>query len=37
MEFEQQYTTLLAGDSTATVSGNSLELSSPRGVLRFTR
>lgn len=37
MEFEQQYTTLLAGDSTATVSGNSLELSSARGVLRFTR
>jgi heat shock protein HslJ len=37
MEFEQQYTTLLAGDSAAIVSGNSLELSSARGVLRFTR
>jgi heat shock protein HslJ len=37
MEFEQEYARLLAGDSTTTVSGNTLELSSGRGVLRFTR
>ena len=37
MDFEQDYTRLLAGDSTITLSGNTLELSSARGVLRFTR
>jgi heat shock protein HslJ len=37
MDFEQQYTRLLSGDSTITLSGNTLELSSARGLLRFTR
>jgi heat shock protein HslJ len=37
MAFESQYTSLLAGDSTASVSNTTLVLSSDRGVLRFTR
>jgi len=37
MAFESTYTSLLAGDSTVTVSEGSLVLSSARGVLRFTR
>ena len=37
MEFESVYTSLLSGDSTVTLSGNSLVLSSTRGVLRFSR
>jgi len=37
MAFENRYTTLLSGDSTVTLSGSTLSLSSPRGVLRFTR
>jgi heat shock protein HslJ len=37
MEFESTYTTLLSGESTVTLSGNSLVLSSGRGVLRFSR
>ena len=37
MEFESIYTSLLSGDSTVTLSGNSLVLSSTRGVLRFSR
>jgi heat shock protein HslJ len=37
MAFESSYTRLLAGESAATVSGNTLVLSSDRGVLRFTR
>jgi heat shock protein HslJ len=37
MAFENTYTTLLSGESTATLSGNSLVLSSARGVLRFSR
>ena len=37
MAFENAYTSLLAGDSTVTLSTNSLTLSSARGVLRFTR
>jgi heat shock protein HslJ len=35
--FESSYTRLLAGESAATVTGNTLVLSSDRGVLRFTR
>jgi heat shock protein HslJ len=35
--FENAYTTLLSGDSTVTVSGGTLVLSSPRGILRFGR
>jgi hypothetical protein len=37
MAFENAYTSLLAGDSTVALSGNSLTLSSARGVLRFSR
>jgi heat shock protein HslJ len=37
MAFESAYTSVLVGASTATVSGNTLTLSSSRGVLRFTR
>ena len=37
MEFEKAYVTLLAGESNAQLDGNSLTLSSPRGVLRFRR
>jgi heat shock protein HslJ len=35
--FENDYTTLLSGESTVTLSSNALALSSARGVLRFTR
>ena len=37
MTFESAYTALLSGDSTTAISGNSLTLSSARGVLTFTR
>jgi heat shock protein HslJ len=37
MAFENAYTSLLGGESTVTVSGGTLVLSSARGVLRFTR
>lgn len=37
MAFESAYTTLLAGDSTVTLSGSRLTLSSARGTLTFTR
>jgi heat shock protein HslJ len=37
MAFENAYTSLLSGDSTITLSGNTLVLSSSRGVLRFAR
>jgi len=37
MAFENTYTTMLAGDSTVTVSDRLLVLTSARGVLRFTR
>jgi heat shock protein HslJ len=37
MEFENTYTRLLGGDGTVTLSGDSLVLSSSRGVLRFAR
>jgi heat shock protein HslJ len=37
MEFENTYTRVLDGPSTVTLSGNTLVLSSPRGVLQFTR
>ena len=37
MAFEGTYTTLLSGDSTVTLPGNTLVLSSARGVLRFAR
>jgi heat shock protein HslJ len=37
MAFENTYTEIVAGDSTVAVLGNKLTLSSPRGVLRFTR
>lgn len=37
MAFENTYTALLSGESTVTLSGNSLTLSSARGVLRFSR
>ncbi len=37
MAFESQYTGLLAGESTAVVSGGTLTLSSARGTLRLTR
>lgn len=37
MEFESIYTRLLSGDSTVTLSDRGLQLSSGRGVLRFTR
>jgi heat shock protein HslJ len=37
MEFENTYTRLLGGEGTVTLSGDSLVLSSSRGVLRFAR
>ena len=37
MQFESEYTSLLSGESTVTLSGNTLVLSSARGVLRFSR
>jgi heat shock protein HslJ len=37
MEFENTYTRLLGGEGTVTLSGDSLVLSSSRGVLRFVR
>jgi heat shock protein HslJ len=37
MAFENTYTKLLGGDSTVTLSGDTLVLSSARGVMRFTR
>ena len=37
MEFESIYTSLLSGDSTVTLSAQSLLLSSGRGTIRFTR
>jgi heat shock protein HslJ len=37
MVFGDAYTRLLAGESAVTVTGNTLVLSSARGVLRFTR
>lgn len=37
MAFESTYTRLLSGDSTVTLSRDTLTLSSARGVLRFTR
>jgi heat shock protein HslJ len=37
MAFENAYTSVLSGDSTITMSGSTLVLSSARGVLRFTR
>ena len=37
MEFENTYTRLLGGEETVTLSGDSLVLSSSRGVLRFAR
>jgi heat shock protein HslJ len=37
MEFENAYTRLLGGEGTVTLSGDSLVLSSSRGVLRFAR
>ena len=37
MAFESLYTTVLGGDSTVTIMGDTLELSSARGVLRFAR
>lgn len=37
MAFENTYTGMLSGDSAVTLSGTTLELSSVRGVLRFTR
>ena len=37
MEFENIYTRLLGGEGTVTLSGDSLLLSSSRGVLRFAR
>jgi len=37
LAFGNGYTSLLSGDSTITLSSNTLVLSSPRGVLRFAR
>ena len=37
MDFESAYTALLSGDSTTLITGNTLTLSSARGVLTFTR
>ena len=37
MAFETAYTAVLSGQSTATVSGNTLVLSSSRGILQFSR
>jgi heat shock protein HslJ len=37
MTFENTYTLLIAGDSTVSLNGNQLVLTSSRGILRFTR
>ena len=37
MAFENAYMKLLGGESTVALSGGTIELTSPRGVLRFTR
>jgi heat shock protein HslJ len=37
MAFENRYTTVLSGDSTLTLTDNTLTLSSARGMLRFAR
>jgi heat shock protein HslJ len=37
MAFENAYMKLLGGESTVSLSGGTLELTSPRGALRFTR
>ena len=37
MAFENTYMKLLSGESTVSLSGGNVELTSPRGVLRFTR
>jgi len=37
MAFENAYTKLLGGESTVSLSGGTLVLTSPRGVLRFTQ
>ena len=37
MAFENTYMKLLAGESTVSLSGSNVELTSTRGVLRFTR
>jgi len=37
MAFENAYMKLLGGESTVSLSGGTLELTSPRGVLHFTR
>jgi hypothetical protein len=37
MAFENMYTMILAGDSTVSMLGSKLTLTSPRGVLRFER
>jgi len=37
MDFENAYTRILGGEGTITLSGASLVVSSPRGVLRFAR
>jgi len=37
MAFESAYVEILAGDSAARIDGNSLTLTSPRGMLRFRR
>jgi heat shock protein HslJ len=37
MAFENQYTRLLAGDSSVTLSGNTLMLASSRGTLHYSR
>jgi heat shock protein HslJ len=37
MAFENTYTKLLGGESTVSLSGRTLVMTSPRGVLRFKR
>jgi len=37
MAFENTYMKVLGGESTVSLSGGTMELTSPRGVLRFTR
>jgi len=37
MAFESSYTQLIAGDSTVSLNGITLTLTSPRGILRFMR
>jgi heat shock protein HslJ len=37
MAFESAYTSLLSGEHTVTLAGNTLVLSSARGVLSFTK